>query len=248
MTDEPRMPKPANIDLADEHVLRFLKKNPDFFIRHPELLKEIQPPKASLNDRVVDFQAFQVRNLQADTKDLEQKYTGLIHFCRDNLSAQAEIHEAVLRLISTKNLDQLLEVIAVDMPSLFDMDVVRLIVEAPVLEHVNDNMDVWQQSGVTLVETGTIDAALAYKSARFIADTAAEPDPAVEDVFINAMGLSRSAAMVKINTVDVDIPLMLAMSSRQPTRFYNGQDPSLLQFMAQVLALFLDRYFSDLGV
>lgn len=241
-------PPAANIDLSDAHVLKFLSDNPSFFNRHPEVLNNVVPEERSLGDGVVDFTAYQLRNLQTNTKELENKYNGLINFCRDNLSAQAEIHEAVLRIIRARDIDQLLEVIAVDMPALFDLDVVRLVVEAPVVQHTNDNMDVWQQSGVTLVDIGVMDAALGYKDVRLMDDIGEDSDPAVEEVFVGALGLARSIAMLKLDTPELDIPLMLAMAVRQPGRFYTGQGVEQLQFLGKIVSIYLERYLIDLSV
>lgn len=245
MTD---LPTPANVDLSDEHVLKFLRDHPAFFNRHPEVLNHVVPEERALGNGVVDFTAYQLRNLQQGTKELENKYNGLINFCRDNLSAQSEIHEAVLRIIRARDIEQLLEVIAVDMPALFDLDVVRLVVEAPIVTHTNDNMDVWQQSGVTLVELGVVDAALGYKNVRLVDDISQESDPAIEEVYTGAIGLSRSVAMLKLDTPELDIPLMLAMAVRQPGRFYAGQGVEQLQFLGKILSIYLERYLIDLSI
>ena len=252
MTDEPfTLGTPANVDLSDEHVLKFLKDNPAFFTRFPDVLNDAPPAERSLGEGVVDFQAFQVRNLQNNTKDLEEKYHSLIDFCRDNLSAQAEVQETVLRIVRARDLDQLLEVIAVDMPSLFNLDVVRLVVEAPKIEHVNDNEEqfgMWHQSGVTLVDIGTTDAALAYKESRLIADTNDEMDEALEGVFNGAVGLARSVAMLKLDTGELEIPTMLAMGARQTGRFSEKQGVELLLFLGKILSMYLERYLSELSI
>lgn len=248
MPKEPSTPTPANVDLSDAHVLKFLEENPAFFNRHPDVLNHVAPTERQLGEGVVDFTAYQLKNLQQGTKELEDKYNGLINFCRDNLSAQSEIHEAVLRIVRARDIDQLLEIIAVDMPTLFDVDVVRLVVEAPMVEHSNDNMDAWQQSGVTLVDIGVMDAALTYKDVRLIDDIREESDPAVEEVYTGAIGLSRSAAMLKLDTPELDIPLMLAMAVRQPGRFYAGQGVEQLQFLGKILSIYLERYLMDLSI
>ena len=93
-----------------------------------------------------------------------------------------------------------------------------------------------------------IEAALAMKETRLIADLGEESDIAIEDVFAGVMGLSASAAMLKLNTSELDLPTMLAMSSRQTGRFYDGQGVELLQFLGKVLSVYLERYLTDLSM
>jgi uncharacterized protein YigA (DUF484 family) len=246
MSKDPKEYAANDIGLSDQHVVRFLEGNPDFFKRHPDLISMLTPPERSLGDAVVDFQHFQLKNLQHNAKQLEHKYHGLVDFCRDNLSAQSEVHEAVLRMVRTDGLEQLLEVLAVDLPALFDLDVVRLAVESPLAREQMQDLEGMMQSGILLVENGVIDTALLGKDIRLVDDSAAEDANGVDEIFVNAESLSRSYALLRLTLERVDYPVVLAFGVRHAGRFHAGQGMDLLIFLARVLAIQMDRYLTDL--
>lgn len=248
MTKEPKERAANDLGLSDAHVLKFLRDHPDFFKRYPDLIGSMTPPERSLGDAVVDFQHYQLKNLQSNTKQLENKYHGLVDFCRDNLSAQSEIHEAVLRIIRAEGLEQLLEVLAVDLPSLFDLDVVRLAVESPVAREQMQDLDGMMQSGILLVDSGIVDTALQFKDIRLVEDSENEDATGADEIFTNAESLSRSYALIRLNLERVEYPILLALGVRHVGRFHTGQGMDLLLFLSRVLAINIDRYLTDLSV
>ena len=50
--------------LSKEQVISYLEAHPDLLAEVPELLVALTPPTRSLGDNVVDFQQFQLKNLQ----------------------------------------------------------------------------------------------------------------------------------------------------------------------------------------
>lgn len=247
MTKGPKERAANDLGLSDQHVLKFLKDHPDFFRRHPELMHSLTPPERSLGDAVVDFQHYQLKNLQHNAKQLEDKYHGLVDFCRDNLSAQSEIHEAVLRIIRTENLEQLLEAMVVDLPSLFDLDVVRIAVESPAAREQMQDLEGMMQSGILLVDNGMVDTALQFKDIRLVEDGDSEDGTGVEDIFAGVESLSRSYALIRLNLERVEYPILLALGVRHPGRFHPGQGMDLLFFLARVIGIYIDRFLSELS-
>ena len=52
---------------AEELVQKFLKKNKNFFITHPELLKELQfPLKDEGSDKVIDLQVYRYKKINQE--------------------------------------------------------------------------------------------------------------------------------------------------------------------------------------
>ena len=113
----------ATQEIGERDVLEYLRRHPDLLARHPELLATLTLPGRDLGDGIADFQQFQLKNLQASTGALKERYDGLVDFCRDNLSVQTQVHDAVLRLIRARGLSSLLEALTLDLVSLFDVDV-----------------------------------------------------------------------------------------------------------------------------
>lgn len=234
--------------ISEAQVMKFLKDHPAFFKRHPDLLSVLTPPERDLGDGVVDFQHFQLKSLQNNTRQLKNKYEGLIDFCRDNLSAQSEVHEAVLRVIRTRSLEQLLEVLAIDLPALFDLDIVRIAVESPNAETEENDMEGLYHSGIVMVAPGTIDLALNQKAVLLVDDSETFTCDRFEDIFVGGESLARSYALLKLTLEKTEYPVVLAFGIRTPGRFHSGQGVDLLMFLSQVIATHIDRYLVDLAI
>jgi uncharacterized protein YigA (DUF484 family) len=231
--------------LSAEQVVRYLERHPEFLREHPALLDVLAPPERAFGEGVADFQHFQLKSLQQNAKALQGKYAGLVDFCRDNLSAQAQVHAAVLRLIRARSLEQLLEALTQDLMALFDLDVVRLVVESEAAAFYDTYYGERNYSGIVFVEPGLMDMVLGGRQALLLTDAAPGQFPGFEKIFADCQGLVRSCALLQIKAETVGCNVLLAFGVRHSGRFHPGQAIDLLSFMAEVLAYQLDRYLSD---
>lgn len=242
-----QMAKDKRTEASEEQVKDFLHKNPDFLKNHPELLGVLTPPNRELGGgSVVDFQQFQLKNLQKNTKSLKSKYEGLVDFCRDNLSVQGQVHDAALRLIRATNLEQLLEVITIDLVSLFNLDVVRLAVESEAAEFYETYYTEHNYSGIVFIPPGTTDGLLGSKKNLLVDDVNAGALPGFEDIFADCAGLIKSFALLQLEQELLNRDILLAFGVRDTGRFHPGQGIELLSFLARIVAIRLDAYLSDL--
>lgn len=243
---KPAEEKPAEI--TAEQVGAFLKANPSFLIENPTVLAALTPPERALGDSVVDFQSHMVKHLQKDSKALESKYAGLMDFCRDNMSVQAQVHHAALRLIRARTLEQLLEVLTLDLVSLFDVDVVRIAMESDTARWHDGYGGDQVSSGIVFVPPHTVEAALGAKNVRLVEDTEANPPPGFAQVFSDCTALIQSCAFLRLNLELVEKNVILAFGVRYKDRFHPGQGIELLNFLAQIVAHQLDVYLDELTV
>lgn len=235
------------VEITAGQVREFLKKNPDFLKKNADVLGELTPPERDLGNGIIDFQHYMVKNLQKGSQDLKSRYDVLVDFCRDNMSVQTQVHHAVLRLIQARGLEQLLEVITQDLVSLFDVDVVRLAMEADTL--VDTSFGELHFSGIVFIPTGTINAALGKKKKVLLAeDTTVRYPPGFEEIFSDCQSLIESCAMLRLDMETVDRDIMLAFGVRYKDRFHPGQGIELLHFLARIVAYQLDRYLDDLMI
>jgi hypothetical protein len=238
----------ATLEINEKQVLEFLRENPDILKKHPEILAVLTPPARDLGgDSVVDFQSFQLKNLQKNTKNLKSKYEGLVDFCRDNLSVQSQVHEAVVRLTRARNLEQLLEVITIDMVSLFDVDVVRLAVESEAAEFYETYYTEHNYSGIVFVPPGTTESLTGGRKAQLIEDAGATPLPGFEDIFADCTGLINSYALLKLELDNFVHDVMLVFGVRHKGRFHPGQAIDFLAFLARIVGVQLDAYLDDMS-
>jgi len=68
------MAKENDKNSAEELVIKYLKKNKNFFIKYPELTKELNfPLKDSNSDKVIDLAAYRYKKISRDNINLEIK-------------------------------------------------------------------------------------------------------------------------------------------------------------------------------
>jgi uncharacterized protein len=218
----------------------------DYIAKHPDVLHDLALPERDMGEGVVDFQHHLLKSLQRDTQSLKGRYELLVDYCRDNLSAQQQVHQAVLRLGRAHGLEQLLEVVALDLVTLFDVDVVRLAMESDLPFDTSYGEEGY--SGIVFVTPGMIDAMFTghKKNVMLVGDCVANPPVGFEEVFADCEQMIASCAFLRLHPESVDRDILLAFGVRHAQRYHDGQGTELLAFLAQMMAVQLDKYLDDL--
>ncbi|MGD8977557.1 MAG: DUF484 family protein [Gammaproteobacteria bacterium] len=92
---------------GEEEVARFLAQDPEFFLRHPELLNQIRLPHhngggtVSLVERQLDV-------LRAKNRKLEKRLKDLVGVARSNHQLSDKVHRLSLELIGADGLDEVI--------------------------------------------------------------------------------------------------------------------------------------------
>lgn len=235
--------------LSHDDVADYLRRHPDFFAEHAELFEIMAPPKADLGGNVVDLQHFMLGNLQKGIHTLKGKYEGLLLSSRDNMSTLHQVHEAALSLIRAPGLEQILEVIAIDLPALFNVDVVRLCIESEAAEFYENKFALDDTSGVTFLPTGLVDAALGKgKPILLVSDTAKQFIYGFEQIFTDCSGIIESAALLRMCLPSTQRNILLAFGVRIPNHFHEGQGTEMLSFLSQIVEHRLDECLNESGL
>ena len=111
-------------------VVAYLKRHPDFFAEHPEILDALTPPAARSGPGVVDMQQFMLKRQRDDISKLKGQQKLLIGTTRANLASQTRVHSAVLTLLAANSFEQLIQIVTTDLAMLLDSDVVTIGVES----------------------------------------------------------------------------------------------------------------------
>ncbi|MFZ9708019.1 MAG: DUF484 family protein [Steroidobacteraceae bacterium] len=87
-------------------VARFLESHPDFFDQHPELLEHLHVPHVagSATISLVERQVKLLRDKQAASRE---RLAELVRVARHNDQLAARIHLLTLRLLQTRNIDEI---------------------------------------------------------------------------------------------------------------------------------------------
>lgn len=238
--------KKANSAVTAEQVKAYLARHPEFLHDHPELVEVLKAPMAERGEGVVDLQHFMVGGLQKQLRDMRDKYADIVDFCRDNLSTQSQVHNAIISLVKTRNLDQLLQVLTVDLVSLFDLDVVRIAMETDHAALYDTSYPDAHYSGISFIDTGTVDAALGESDILMIEDCDEEHVAGFEDIFADCTALVKSCALLRLRLELVQKDVLLALGVRHKERFHPHQGVDLLNFLAHIVELRLDTCLMEI--
>jgi len=226
----PRTETSEPSELTDAQVVRFLRENPDFLERYPQLLSVIRAPERQFEDadeaggEVVDLQGAMLSRMRSELAQREEQSSELIDASRANLQSQNRVHAAVIAILSARSLDHMIEILTIDLAGLLNVDAVALCLEGGMVTPTS-------AQGVRVVPVGTIDKILDVSRTVSLRENV-EGD---RRIYGEAAGLVRSEAMLRLS-VREDAPCaLLAMGSREPDRFHTGQGSELLTFLARIL-------------
>lgn len=228
-------------------VKAYLRAHPDFLLDHPELVEVLSAPRTEMGAGVVDLQQYMVGGLQKQLRDTREKYSDIVDFCRDNLSTQSQVHSAIVGLVKTRDLEQLLLVLTEDMLSLFDLDVVRIAMETDHAAMYDTSYPDAHYSGISFIDTGTVDAALgAENDILLVEDTDAEHVVALDEIFADCTALVKSCALLRLRLETLQRDVLLSLGVRHKGRFHPHQGVDLLNFLAHIVELRLDTCLTDI--
>lgn len=130
--------------ITAQDVCRFLEKQPDFFVDHPELLEALHVPHRT-DGQTVSLVERQVKVLRANQAETRQRLATLIRNARDNEALVGHMHRLALRLIAAKiaapagaptALEQLAPLVEAAMREDFGVSPARLLAPAAVPENL----------------------------------------------------------------------------------------------------------------
>lgn len=239
--------KKAAPTASKDQVVAYLERHPDFLVENPELVKSLKAPKSDLGDGVVDLQHFMVGGLQKELTDLRGKYDEIVEYCRENMSTQAQVHGAISRMIKARDLEQLLQVITIDLASLFDVDVVRLAMETVGADMYETSYPEAHYSGISFIETGMVDDVMGVNGAILLCEDVDRVNiHGLDAIFADCVNLVKSCALLRLSLEHVQKDVILGFGVRHPGRFNTQQGVELLAFLAHIVELRLDSCLSEI--
>ena len=212
--------------MDDTQVVAFLKANPDFLSRHPELFEVLELRHAS--GAAVSLIERQVEILRGKSGRLEDRLKTLLEAARDNESRAANVHRLARSLIRAPTLAATITALRKCLREDFNVDDCWVGISAGALKrHDIEGLYVIDPAGpvarafenffrTRLVECGPLDEARARL------------------LFPQAKALPQSAAIVPLEK-EKDLG-MLVLASADPQRFQPRQGKLFLDMTAELVA------------
>ncbi len=111
-------------DDLQQQVSDYLVTHPDFFVRHPEVLAEIDIPHPTGD--AVSLIERQVRTLREQNRRYRSQLESLLEIARENDALAKRLHRLTLALIETRSFDEVLNTLQDELRNLFQADAVEM--------------------------------------------------------------------------------------------------------------------------
>lgn len=216
--------------MTPESVLSFLHENPDFLLDHPEIL-----PLQEGN--VVNFQQAMVHKFRADKERSESRQRMMVDNARTNMTVQARVHAAVLRVVEARSFEELNEIVGSEIALMLQVDVVNLVFEQAAVAN-----QVHFPAGMVLLPAGAINAMLGDQDSFLQANIDGDPR-----LFGPAARLVKSQALMRLNVAQRVPDGLIVFGSRDPLLFADSQGTELVGFLADVIERMLRHFMHAQG-
>ena len=205
---------------AEELVQSFLKKNKNFFIKHPELLKELQfPLKDGRSEKVIDLQVYRYKKINQENIDLQNQMTQILLAGKSHMQSQKRILKSSLKILNSKSLAKVFSVILSDFKTLLGCEYINCF-------STNNN--------IGINEVQKIDSRVAKSYFRDKAMTNLNQNPkGVLLFFPNKSQQIKSYILLKINFQE-DM-FVVAMGSKDINKFNPDQQVDLIEYLIKVI-------------
>ena len=205
---------------AEELVQDFLKKNKNFFLKHPELLKELQfPLKDESSNKVIDLQVYRYKKINQENIDLQNQMTQILLAGKSHMQSQKRILKSSLKILNSKSLAKVFSVILSDFKTLLGCEYINCF-------STNSNIDI--------NEVQKIDSRVAKSYFRDKAMANLNQNPKGVLLFFPNKSLQiKSYILLKINFQE-DI-FVVAMGSKDINKFNPDQQVDLIEYLIKII-------------
>ncbi|WP_006787435.1 DUF484 family protein [Thiorhodospira sibirica] len=213
---------PDALDAAQ--VLEYLQAHPDFFEQHPEILEFIQIPHAT--GGAISLIQRQVHWLKEKNHELERKLLALLALARENQALSHRMHRLALHMMQADTLEALLQLIHEQLRNEFRADYITLrLLDLPKLP----TAFVLSQDDPLLQHFASLFSSRQSQCGRL-------PQTRLELLF-GAEDALTVATSVVVPLLHQERTLgLLALGSRDETRFQPGMGTLFLDYLGEIIS------------
>ena len=120
------MPKKNDKNSAEELVIQYLKKNKNLLLDYPELLDVLNfPNQIKGSGKIIDLNAYRSKKIKNDYDQIKKQMSEILKAGSSHIASQKRILKTSLKVLNTKSLTKLIDVIVKDLGSLLVCDIVN---------------------------------------------------------------------------------------------------------------------------
>ena len=216
------MPIKSGNKSVEDIVINFLKKNKNFFIKNPELINELNfPIKDKSQDKIIDLGAYRYKRISRENINLQNQITEILLAGKSHIISQKRILKSSIRILNTKSLIKLIDVIISDLKIILGCKSVNCFFTNRELTNNNSSL---------------IDTKIANSYFRDGKKTYLNQNP--KGILIFFPNLSRTIKSYILLKVEISKgSLIIAMGSNSTTKFTSDQKVDLIEYLNKIIEI-----------
>ncbi|MFV0301797.1 MAG: DUF484 family protein [Paracoccus sp. (in: a-proteobacteria)] len=145
----------APVAALDPETREKLLADPGVILADRDLMRALVAAReAEVGDNVIDIRGRAMEALETRLDRLESQHENVIAAAFDNQSGAAVVHRAVIGLLETANLDDLVHSLQADIAPILRIETLRLVVEAdPILPNLPEDVVIAPQGAIERIVT-----------------------------------------------------------------------------------------------
>lgn len=222
------MKKNSGKNSEEEFVFKYLKKNRNFFIKYPELTKQLDfPLRDKGSHKVIDLDAYRYKKISQENIDLQNQMTQILLAGKSHIISQKKILKSSIKILNSKSINKVINVILADFRIILNCDIINCFLT----EH-NTNIN----------EVHKIDTKVAKSYFKDKSITNLNQNPkGILLYFPNQSKIVRSYILLKVN-MGRNL-LIIAMGSTDKKKFSPDQQVDLVEYLIKIIEIKLKSLF-----
>ena len=104
---------------TEESVIKYLKNNKNFFVKNFNLIKELNfPIKDESTEKIIDLEVYRYKKVSRENINLQNQITQILLAGKSHMVSQKRILKCSIRILNTKSLTKLIDVVISDLKNL----------------------------------------------------------------------------------------------------------------------------------
>jgi uncharacterized protein YigA (DUF484 family) len=216
------MKKEQDKNSSEELVITYLKKNKNFFLKYPELIKELNfSLKDNGSDKVIDLDAYRFKKISQENIDLQNQMTEILLAGKSHITSQKRILKSSLKILNSKSINKVINAILADFKTLLGCEIINCF--------STDN-------SININDVQKIDVKIAksYFKDKAITNINQNPKGALL-YFPNKSKIVKSYILLKVNMSENF--LIIAMGSKDINKFSPDQQVDLVEYLIKIIEI-----------
>ena len=207
---------------AEELVIEYLKKNNDLFVHHPDLLEKLEfPVQLKGSNKIIDLNAYRSKKIKDDYESLKKHMTNMLKTGSSNLMSQKRILKSSIKILKTKTITNLINVIINDLHNLLSCDIIKCFFTSNRIKH----------NGINKIGNKVVLKYFLNKNKTYLKQ---DPD-GIPLFFSNKSKIVKSYILLKIAYDQENF--IIAMGSKNKNKFTKDQEVDLIEYLIQVMQI-----------